>query len=223
MNCLECQELLQKRMDGAAALPAELLEAHLNQCTACREQHACAVSLLDGLALLPQPRPAANFARSMVAQVMHDRRHRQQKTRRRVFVTMALAASLLFTLMVAYYWLPRSANGNLAPKDILVKDTPKKEVTPPRQEAKVIPKKEEPRNVFSALTDRWADTTREHAKVLAAAAKIDAIEKLPAVGELPEAGQEVSDGVQAVTRNARKAFDFFARELPMPDMGDSKN
>ena len=222
MNCLECQELLQQRMDGANSVTAEALEPHLSQCATCREQHACALSLLDGLQRLPKPKLATNFARSMVAQVIHDRRQRQQKTRHRVFVTMALAASLLFTLMVAYYWLPRTGTNDLAPKEKLVKDTPKKEVASPKHEVKGLPKKEEPRNVFTALTDRWADTTREHAKVLAAAAKIDTIEKLPAVGELPEAGQEVSDGIQAVTRNARKAFDFFARELPMPDM-DQKN
>ena len=35
-----------------------------------------------------------------------------------------------------------------------------------------------------------------------------------------EAGQEVSDGVRTVTRNARRAFDFFARELPMPEIGE---
>ena len=221
MNCLECQELLQKRMDGASANTAVALEPHLSQCATCREQYACALSLLDGLQHLPKPKLSANFARSMVAQVMHDRRQRQQKMRRRVFVTMALAASLLFTLMVVYYWVPRAGNSDSA-KEKLVKDTWKKEGLAPNHEPKTLPKKEEPRNVFSALTDRWADTTREHAKVLAAAAKIDAIEKLPAVGELPEAGQEVSDGVQAVTRNARKAFDFFARELPMPEL-DPKN
>ena len=69
------------------------------------------------------------------------------------------------------------------------------------------------------------DTTRDHAKVVLVAANLDAMEQLPAINELPaldasvrEAGQDVSEGVRTVTRNARRAFDFFARELPMPEI-----
>ena len=63
------------------------------------------------------------------------------------------------------------------------------------------------------------------------AANLDGVNKLSAVEALPpmldpgvrEAGQEVSDGVRTVTQSARKAFDFFARELPMPELGEEKN
>ena len=128
---------------------------------------------------------------------------------------MALAASVLVMLFAAYSWLPPDQP---APKSQLVKiEEPKKVEVPP------TPKPAEPRNAL----DRMADVTRDHAKVVLAAANLDDVEKL---NELPvidpgvrEAGQEVTDGVRAVTRNTRKAFDFFARELPMPEMPDVKN
>ena len=229
MNCLECRELLQKRMDGEP-ICAQTLEPHLSQCATCREQHAAALRLLAATKQLPHPKPAVNFAQSLVARVMQDRRQRQQKMRRRVFVTMALAASVLVMLMLAYYWLPPPRNDEPAPKPPIARDLPKKEAPlrkPPSEHQDV--KKQEPRNVLTALTDRWADTTRDHAKVVLVAANLDAMDKLPAVNDLPmnpamrEAGQEVSDGVRTVTRNARKAFDFFARELPMPELEEQKN
>jgi hypothetical protein len=60
---------------------------------------------------------------------------------------------------------------------------------------------------------------RDHAKVVLAAANFEGVEKLPVSPQVREAGQEVTVGVEAVTRSTRKAFDFFARELPMPAVG----
>ena len=64
--------------------------------------------------------------------------------------------------------------------------------------------------------------TREHAQVLLAAA--NPLEQLPA-GTLPDldpaaesllqAGKDVTESVQTVTHSARRAFDYFAREIPM--------
>ena len=224
MNCLDCQELLQERLDGRAIADAPELDAHLSQCAACRDQHAAALRLLEGLKDVPKPAARAGFAQALAARVINDRRQRRDKTRRRVFVTMALAASVILTLFLAYYWIPRPVE----PTPIVKKD-PK--IEPPRKE--IVPenhaKKPEPRSPLTPLMDRWADATRNHAKVVLAATNLDAVEKLPAVDMPPldpavrEAGQEVTDGVRTVTRNARKAFDFFARELPMPEMGEQKN
>ncbi len=227
MNCLECRELLHQRLDGEP-IASGAIEQHLSQCALCREQHAVALLLLDGLKQIAQPKPPAQLARSIAAQVVHDRRARQHRMRRRVFATMALAASVLFMLMLAYYWLPRPDHVEPTPKDKLVKDAPKKDVPPRQHDPKDVVKRDQ-RSPLTALTDRWADTTRDHAKVVLAGMNLDGMDKLPPVGALPvnpsvrEAGQEVSDGVQTVTRNARKALDFFARELPMPDLGEQKN
>jgi hypothetical protein len=216
MNCLECRELLQRRLDGEQVSDAPGLEQHLSQCATCREQHGGALRMVTVLQKLPKPTSPAGFAGRIVAEVLDDRRRRRQKMRRRVFVTMALAASVLVMLLAAYAWLPREQGPQKQP--LVVKVDPKKMDVPH------VPQPE-PRNAL----DRMAEATRDHAKVVLAAANLDGVEKL-AVNDLPvidpglrEAGQEVSDGVRAVTMNARKAFDFFARELPMPDLAELKN
>ena len=76
MNCLECRELLHKRLDGEP-IAAEAIEHHFSQCTICREQHAGALMLLDNLKKSTEARLPANFTQAMVAQVMRDRTHRQ--------------------------------------------------------------------------------------------------------------------------------------------------
>jgi hypothetical protein len=159
----------------------------------------------------------------MVAQVMRDRSHRQDRMRRRVYATMALAASVLLLLFLAYYWMPRPETQDPGAKDKVAKEEPKK--LPPREEKlEPTPKKDAPPNI---LPDRLTGTMRDHARVVLAAANLENVDRLP-VGVPPaapgarEAG-EVSVGVEAVTRSTRKAFDFFARELPMPDMGEQKN
>jgi hypothetical protein len=160
---------------------------------------------------LPRPVSPAGFADRIVAAVLDDRRYRRQKMRRRVFVTMALAASVLLMLVAAYAWMPRDQSPQ---KQDFVKDQPK------NVDAPVVDKKPETRNAL----DRMAEVTRDHAKVVLVAANLDEVEKLAVIDPgLREAGHEVGDGVRAVTRNARKAFDFFARELPMPDMAELKN
>lgn len=226
MNCLECQTWLQRRLDGEATAPTDAVEQHWSECAACREQHAAATQLLDGLKQLPRPRPAPGFAVSLTASILRDRQHRMAKMRRRVYLTVAMAASILVLIFATYWWMPRT---NVA--DPIAKGTEKK-VEPPAPKAPdepPAPKKLEPRNAIASLTDRWVDTTRDHAKVMLVATNLDAVENLP-MGPLPaldpgvrEAGQEVSDGVRAVTRNARRALDFFARELPMPEMGPQGN
>jgi hypothetical protein len=128
---------------------------------------------------------------------------------------------VLVMLVVAYNWIPR-------PQGVKTNNLPLAKDVPPKvlQEAKNA-KKHEPRNALTALTERMADATRDHAQVVLVAANLDDVERfneLPGVNpSVREASQEVTDGVRAVTHNARKAFDFFARELPMPELGEQKN
>ena len=137
MNCLESQELLQRRLDGER-LPAQVaLEQHLNQCATCREQHGAALRLLEGLPHLSKDRLAPYFANAMTAEVIFDRRQRQHKMRRRVFATMARAASVLMMLIAAYYWVPREQSIVRQP---LAKEQGKKDLVPPVEEKKVSPR-----------------------------------------------------------------------------------
>src|ERR1700683_2576177 len=108
MKCLECQELLQQRLDGALSADSEAMEQHLSECAGCREQHLAALRLLGGLKALPKPQPAPGFAQALAAGVLRDRRQRRAKVQRRVYLTVALAASVMLMLILAYYWLPRT-------------------------------------------------------------------------------------------------------------------
>lgn len=219
MNCLECEELLQRRLDGETIRESDAFELHMNECVSCREQHAGTQLLMEGLRELPGARPAAGWAQALADSVLRDRRHRRDKMRRRVLVTLALAASVMLMLLVGYFSMPRVQGTR--PFELA------KKAVPP--EIELIPgplaKNPGPRSPLTPLMDRWADTTRDHAKVVQVAMSLDAMDSLPAVNTLPsidpgvrEASEEVSDGVRTVTRNARRAFDFFARELPMPEM-----
>lgn len=211
MNCLDCQDWLQRRLDGEPMAGTPDVEQHLGQCAACREQHGGALRMVAALQQQPRPMSPADFAERIVGAVLLDRRRRLQKMRRGLLVTMALAASVLVMVVAAYWWTPPDRP---APRQqFVLKVEPKKIEAAPATRA-------EPRNAL----DRMANATREHAKVVLVAANLDGVEKLP-VNDLPaldpglrEAGQEVSDGVRAVTRNTFKAFDFFARELPMPEV-----
>src|SRR5262245_11394768 len=151
MNCLECQELLQDRLDGQSVPDSQEMDAHLSQCAGCRDQHAAALRLLEGLKEMPRPTPRPGFAQAIAASVIKDRRQRRDKMRGRVLVTLALAASVLLMLFMAYYWIPRPDE-----KKSLVKDGPKNEKSAPRPEKKPeVEKKEEPRSPLSPLMDRF--------------------------------------------------------------------
>ncbi len=225
MNCLECQELLQTKLDGAAFASSSEFDAHLVGCMKCRELHAGAQRLVDVLKKQPAPKLPTDFAKRTVALVASDRRERRQKVRSRLFITMALAASVIVMVLFAYTMLPRSPiptpknNDGLAKQDTSkTKEAPKRD-TPPKSDA--VPR-ERP-SMIAGLPDHWVDTTRNHAKVVLAAASIDGVENLPIDPMATEAAQEMSDGVRTVTHNTRKAFDFFAREFSMPDLGDRRD
>jgi hypothetical protein len=230
MNCLECQNWLQQKLDGDDLATTEAVEHHWANCATCREQHAEAMRLLEGLKLLPAPKLAPDFAQRLTATVLEDRKLRRDKLRRQVLVTAALAASVLFLLLMGYYWFPRPGNNEFT--KARPDELPNKRIEPaplPQIQPKP-PRKQEPRNALASLTERWVDQTRDHYTVVLVAANLDTVEKLPAVNELPpldpgvrEAGQEVSEGVRTVTRNARLAFDFFAREVPMPEVPAEPN
>ena len=227
MNCLECQEYLQRALDGESIADAAL-EQHLAECLPCRERHIAARRLLEGLKAMPQAAPPPDLAARVVARVLHLRERRRVKLRRSLYVTAALAASILIMLLFAYFRQPTGGDGkpDVGP---LVKEAPKKDIVPPP----IVEKKEKDQKPtsFATLTGRLADKTLDQAKVLWTVA--NPVEAMP-IGELPnvkeldpaaqplrQAGQEVGESFEAVSHSARRAFDYFARELPMLDMPPS--
>jgi hypothetical protein len=227
MNCLDCQEYLQRLLDGESIADAAF-EQHLAECPPCRERHVAVRRLLDGLKAMPHAAPPPDLAARVVARVLHLRERRRVKLRRSLYVTAALAASILIMLVFAYFRQPAGSDGkpDLGP---LVKDSPRKDIVPPPipPVAEKKEKDQQPRS-FAALTGRLADKTLDQAKVFWTVA--NPVEGMP-IGDLPnvkeldpaaqplrQAGQEVGESFEAVSHSARRAFDYFARELPMLDM-----
>jgi hypothetical protein len=228
MNCLECQDNLQRWLDGETIADAAL-DQHLAQCPPCRARHIAARRLLEGLKATPHAAPPPDLAARVVARVLHLRERRRVKLRRSLYVTAALAASILLMLLFSYFRQPSGGDGKPDPGPLVHEHTPKKDIVPPPKPL-VVEKKEKDlkANSLAALTGRLADKTLDQAKVLWTVA--NPVEGMP-MGDLPnvkeldpaaeplrQARQEVSESVEAVSHSARRAFDYFARELPMLDM-----
>ena len=208
MNCLECRDWLQRRLDGEAlpALPA--LDLHLASCAACRQQHQAAQNLLEGLRGLDKPQANADLAPRILARVLADRQARREKFRRRVWTTAALAACLMLMALAGYLWFP---NKN---KELAIKPQDKEPPAGPSLGESV----EQARLAFTSLTGRLTDKSKEQVILLLSAAKLPSSMGLPEQPldpqTLSQTGQGVSEGIQTVAQSARRAVDYFLRELP---------
>jgi len=217
MNCLECHDWLRRRLDGESLPALPELDQHRAGCPACRQQHRAALALLEGLRGLARPAANADLGQRIVARVLADRRARQEKWRRRVWTTAALAACLMLMALAGYLWFPDKAKDHLA-------------VNPPNREPPAGPSLgesvEQARLAFSSLTERLTDKSKEQARLLLSAAKLPDPIPLPeqALNAQPlrHTGQGVSEGIQTVAQSARRAVDYFFRELP-PLESSSKN
>ena len=238
MNCLECQDLLQRRLDGETVPGSAALEQHLAGCQSCRHTHAAGALLLEGLKELPPSPPLpAEFTRHVVGSILRDRQRRRARMRRRVWVTAGLAAAILLMVWAGNIWLPERNNVE-APAPALVDGTKKQDppspAPQPPAEEKVTPlakSVDAARNDVLAMTSRWADQTKDQARLfvslpempdfLGSDTRFPMDEPLdPAAQSLRQAGQGVSDGLHAVSRNARRAVSFFMKELPVPDIAN---
>jgi hypothetical protein len=229
MNCPESQDILQRRLDGLTPTPDPALELHLAECPTCRDRHRAARMLVETLrggldATLPE-----GWSTHVVAAIVRDRQRRRLRVRRSLYGTAVLAAAILIMLIVGYLTRPSPGDGKaeVGPQANLPKnDSPAPEVN--KDSNKPEPrKKEDAPPSFAALSSKLADKTLDQAKLLWTAA--NPVEGMPMpVGDLPgmpelnpaaeplrQARQEVSEGLDAVSRSARRALDYFARELPM--------
>ncbi|MBI3411983.1 MAG: zf-HC2 domain-containing protein [Planctomycetes bacterium] len=224
MNCLEFQELLQRRLDGVASPDPPELELHLSTCRPCQERHAAALRLLEGVKNLPRPRTPEHLGKRIVSMVLEDRRLRQRRWRVRVMVTSALAASLLVIALSGYYLLPeRKTPGPKAAPEIARKDN----TNDAEQPAEIAKSMEDARNAVTALTGRLADETKKQASILLAAT--GPVDIGPMIGgpEIPanldqtlrQAGQGLSEGLEPVARSTRRALQFLVREVGAIDTG----
>jgi hypothetical protein len=220
VNCLECQELLQRRLDGAAVPDRAALERHLASCPECRERHAAAALLLEGLGSLPPPQPAPDLADRTAARVLRDLRAR--RLRRRLWIGLTLAASLLLAV-VGYLRLSPSAL-----------ETPPSAKAPPKVKApaKAGPSlresMDETRDALEALAGRIASKAAEQARALndsTSAVQFVSLGAVPQMAPLTQpldataeglrqGGRGAALGVRTVSASARRAFNYFLRKMP---------
>src|SRR5260370_888704 len=111
MTCVECQERLQRMLDGRHEEGASVA-GQVADCPKCGEMQRAANRLREGLLHFDVPQLPHNFAARVVTRVLLDRQARRSR-RRRWFVVTALAASLLLAVSAGYYWFCKvDANSN---------------------------------------------------------------------------------------------------------------
>lgn len=219
MNCRECRDVLQLRLDGAEAGHSDAATAHLSECASCRGLFAAAERMLKGVAARQAVAVPSTLADRIVAQTTADRTRRLRRSRMRWTAIIGMAACVLVMIMAGQF-LTR------APKH-------SPQTSPPIAERKqppailLAPRAEEARQAVAGLTGRLAEETREQARMFWSVAAIDRIPPMegfdprdpldPAKESLKETGRQVSEGFEPVTRTARQAFAFLTREFSVLD------
>jgi hypothetical protein len=233
MNCLDCQAALQQRLDGGPSLRTADLDQHLARCVDCRELFAAARLLADGLQALPRPKPDDVLAARILSAALEDRRIGKRRVRLRMYVTTALAASILL-LMFGGYLLPtrkQDEQPQVVKKNEVPKRSPKLEEAPPV----LAERAENARQAVAQLTERVAGTTRDQAKMLLAMAnplELAPMAALPGLNDLEEpldpaakslraATQTMAEGIEPMARTARSAWNYLVKELPAFDVDPS--
>lgn len=236
MNCIEAQDLLQRRLDGERLLDRATLDRHLATCAECRSLHAAAGTLETGLRLLPAVAPPVHLPALLVSSLLAERNSRQSR-RRRWLTATALAASLLLAFGIglavtgsesANRFLERQFAGWFKPAatpQVPVATTPVTAETPP-QGPSIRDGVAEAGTAVVSLTLRTTEETVEQTRLLTGtlpSATINLREVLPQPQEQPplavwqETGQRVTTGFEPVTSSARRAFRMFVREtVPAP-------
>src|SRR5262249_44656577 len=226
MNCLQCQELLQHRLDRQPIEDSPTLEQHLADCPECRLWHGAAQRLEDGLRRLAPPCPPAGLTERIVARVLADRQV-TVRSRPRLFAVTAPAAALaasVLLLVLARSFRP-TPHAQPAPEQDPALVQPLSPPAPPSLTASVA----EAGEALTALTRRTADETVGSTRLLWPVVTAPLPREEP--GEMPppldptarslrEAGQGLSTGLEPVTDSARRALGLFLGEIPNREPAD---
>jgi hypothetical protein len=243
MNCDDCRQQLQARLDGGT-VPADEIAAHLAACPECQGLEAAARRLQTGLRLLTPPAPPAGSAERLVAGVLTDRRRR---IRRRRLAFAGTATALAAALLLALFALPDGRGS----RDWLTQawDAVKERFFPgptltdwdlaTDEPSDPHPVEESPApslndnmakatSAMASLARRTADETVSNGQLLVPAVSLPMTEPEvlgpplePPAQSLREAGHGVAVGLEPVTSSAVRAFDLFRRDIaPMTPAGE---
>jgi hypothetical protein len=155
VNCEQFRDLWLQHLDGAS-LTQDALAEHARQCPRCAALHGAGLRLAAGLGQWQRPKLPVGFAARVLTGVQKDQR-RQWRLRRVRDFAGALAASLLLTAGVAYFW-PRAQPA--------VEPSIAKSTEPARQETPVTLRDtvNQAGQAVTQLTTRTADTTMEQTR-----------------------------------------------------------
>jgi len=209
MNCHEFDQLLMSRLDGSTVPLPPAVQAHLKDCSRCREL----LILGDRLRAIPVATPGGpgpGFSDRVVLAVQVERRRR---TFRRWAVGLSAAAAALLAIF-AWQGLNWPANPNLplAHKP----SEPRPDVPPPSLQ--------QARDLGQASIERTRllaeDAAKQASVLLASTEDLMPAQLNMAPTPVPDVGKSVSEGLEPVTKSTRRAFDAWLNLLPRG--GDEK-
>lgn len=218
MNCLEFQELLQRRLDGELIVFSPDVEQHVSDCSSCGGLQASAQALLDGLQALTPPQCPANLADRLTELVLQDRRQSLRRQRLHLVVTGSLAASVVGLAVGGYLLSSNRPDGT----------NPPSAVRPQPGQAPLAKSAADAQQALTALTRRWVGQAQVQAKVILTAANpveppevaklavaVEPLEMEAVAQTLRQTRVDVVASVQPVAQTTRRAFSFFVHELPV--------
>jgi hypothetical protein len=222
MNCLECQQRIQRCLDGESVLSdGDDFATHLVLCANCRDHYAATQCLLDGLRELPPYRPPADLSERICRQILVERTRATQL--RRLVAGSGLAASLLL-MCCAVYIASRSASK----ADVRAQSTRVQQAHRLAASRSLHRSFQEAGQAVVALTRRTADETVDQTKLLFLAsiprASFGDAGELEQMLESPaesfrEIQEAMSAGLEPVASSARRAVGLFLREIPPLEYG----
>jgi hypothetical protein len=224
MNCHEFEALLQREMDGAGIPMSAAADQHLSVCADCRAQHQAAGLLLGWARTHKTPPAPADLSQRIASRVLHDRVERRRRFRVHVRITIAMAASLLLVFLGANFWLPAQRDGTaLTLGPIHDFELPALAEQAPMPLAQTM---DQASRSLASLTGKLAEKTRTHAWHMLAAAVPGELaassgsvpEPMDPATSLLQMGQNMTEGLQPLTRSAQRAVNKFFRDLSALDV-----
>jgi hypothetical protein len=214
MKCPEFHQQLQAVLDGGVTGPDEAARAHLRSCPSCRELSGAA-ELLRSLPSQPELLPPPGFTERVVAGVLWDRR---RQNRVRWWSVSAVAAAVL--IGVGLWSMARLLNPPPAQPDVAKNDSspPRLDTPPSLDQARALG-----RNTLERTRQAAEDAARQASILMPPTSELSTPHLAgldPVDVPMAEVGKSVSDGLEPVTKNTRRAFDAWLNLLPMG--GDDK-
>lgn len=213
MNCPECHERLQERLDGGARGEDTALAHHLAKCRTCRELAAAADHLAEGLRHLPTPVAPVDLNARIVTKILVQRR------RLRLGRALTVAAAHLLAASIGYFVI----HAVRAPHVAIVEP-------PPMQPAPSLQVQvREAGSAMVALTRRTAAETLGQSPLLwqdlfpfpLPSTDPPILQEAldPPARSLRQAGQSVTAALEPVTSSAQRAVSLFLRDTTPDGLG----